>query len=218
MTDTTLPAPFFIADDRALDFLNTLARPWGKEIDWLNSGPNLLNWLEKAGMAPTAELARFREEIDLVECNALAAQARELREWFRSFVSIHAGQPLNLSAFAELNELNHLLAKDNNYPQIEVRNLHNQDQEVDKKETPLLWKQQRRWDSPSTLILPLAQAIGKFICQNEFKSVRRCKGPKCILWFLDVSQNHTRHWCTMAICGNRAKAAAYRIRKKHKAA
>ncbi len=218
MNDTTLPAPFFIADDRALDFLNTLARPWGKEIDWLNSGSNLLNWLEKAGMAPTAELTRFREEIDLDECNALAAQARELREWFRSFVSTHAGQPLNSSAFAELNELNHILAKDNNYPQIEVRNLHNQDQKVDKKEAPFLWKQQRRWDSPDTLLLPLAQAIGKFLCQNEFESVKRCKGPKCILWFLDVSQNHTRHWCSMAICGNRAKAAAYRKRKKHKAA
>ncbi len=117
-----------------------------------------------------------------------------------------------------LKLINHILAKDNNYPQIEVRNLHNQDQEVDKKEAPFLWKQQRRWDSPDTLLLPLAQAIGKFLCQNEFESVKRCKGPKCILWFLDVSQNHTRHWCTMAICGNRAKAAAYRKRKKHKAA
>lgn len=216
MTNTTLPAPYFIADDRALDFLNTLARPWGDEIDWLNSGPNLLDWLEQADIVPTEELKRFREKVDLVECNTLAAQARDLREWFRSFVITHAGQPLSSSAFAELAGLNHLLAKDNSYHQIEVRNLYNQDQEVDKKETPLLWKQQRRWDSPSTLLLPLAHAIASFICRNEFESVKRCKGPKCILWFLDVSQNHTRHWCSMAICGNRAKAAAYRERKKHK--
>jgi len=117
-----------------------------------------------------------------------------------------------------LDELNQLLAKDNSYPQIEVRGLHNQGKMIDEKETPFLWKQQRRYDTPSTLLLPLAQAIGKFICRNEFKSVKRCKGPKCILWFLDVSQNHTRHWCSMAICGNRAKVAAYRERKKNKVA
>lgn len=216
MTETTLPSPFFIADDPALDFLNTLARPWGDEIDWLNSGTNLLDWLEQANMVPTAELTIFRKKISLVESNSLAAQARDLREWFRGFVRTHAGQPLDISVFSELNGLNYLLAQDNNYPQIEVRNLHNQDKIVDEKETPFLWNPRRRWNSPSTLLLPLAQTIGKFICRNEFESVKHCKGPKCILWFLDVSQNHTRHWCSMAICGNRAKAAAYRERKKNK--
>lgn len=215
MTDTTLPAPFFIADDPALDFLNTLARPWGDEIDWLGSGSNFLDWLGKADMVPTAELTRLREKISLVECNALAAQARDLREWFRSYVRTHAGQPLNTSTLAELDGLNQLLANDKNYPQIEARSLQNQDKMVDEKEMPFLWKQQRRWDSPGTLLLPLAQAIGKFICRNEFESVKHCKGPECILWFLDVSQNHTRRWCSMAICGNRAKAAAYRERKKN---
>ena len=214
MTETIRPAPFFIADDRALDFLNTLARPWGDEIEWLNCGRDLLDWLEQAGMVPTAVLTRFREETNMVECDAIAVQARDLREWFRAFVSTHAGQPLNSSALSELNGLNHLLAQDNNYRQIEAGNLFHQD--LGKKEAPLLWKQQRRWDSPSTLLLPLAEAIGKFICRNKFESVKRCKGPKCILWFLDISQNHTRHWCSMAICGNRAKAAAYRERKKKK--
>jgi predicted RNA-binding Zn ribbon-like protein len=216
MTDPTLPAPFFIADDPALDFLNTLARPWGEEIDWLSSGLNLLNWFEQAEIIPTAELTGFRKKTDLVECNGLAARARDLREWFRSFVSIHAGHPLNSSAFAELDVLNYLLANDRTFFQIEIKNLYNKHHKADEKETRFLWKQQRHLDSPGTLLLPLAQTIGEFICRNEFESVKRCKGPKCILWFLDVSQNHTRHWCSMAICGNRAKAAAYRARKKCK--
>ncbi len=36
--------------------------------------------------------------------------------------------------------------------------------------------------------------------------IRQCEHEKCVLWFLDTSRNGTRRWCTMARCGNRAKA------------
>lgn len=36
--------------------------------------------------------------------------------------------------------------------------------------------------------------------------IRRCAHPSCVLWFLDTSRNGTRRWCSMAGCGNRAKA------------
>ncbi|GAA3002515.1 CGNR zinc finger domain-containing protein [Streptosporangium longisporum] len=36
--------------------------------------------------------------------------------------------------------------------------------------------------------------------------VRPCANPECILHFYDVSKNGTRRWCSMAGCGNRAKA------------
>jgi predicted RNA-binding Zn ribbon-like protein len=39
--------------------------------------------------------------------------------------------------------------------------------------------------------------------------VRRCGGPDCVLWFLDISRNGRRRWCSMAGCGNRAKARAH---------
>lgn len=210
------PAPFFIADNPALDFINTLARPWGDEIEWLIDGYDLLDWLEQAGMVHKKELTKFRKKSGKAECDAVAAQARDLRKWFRAFVSAHAGQPLNPSALAKLDSLNHLLAKDNNYYQIETGNSHYPEDAG--KETVFLWKQQRRLDSTSTLLLPIAQAIGEFICLNDFKHVKPCKNHKCILWFHDISQNHTRNWCSMAICGNRAKAAAYRERKKSKVA
>ena len=32
------PAPFFIGDDLALDFLNSVAAPAGQPIEWLNDG------------------------------------------------------------------------------------------------------------------------------------------------------------------------------------
>jgi predicted RNA-binding Zn ribbon-like protein len=36
--------------------------------------------------------------------------------------------------------------------------------------------------------------------------VRACAGPGCVLHFFDTSRNGRRQWCSMAACGNRAKA------------
>jgi predicted RNA-binding Zn ribbon-like protein len=36
--------------------------------------------------------------------------------------------------------------------------------------------------------------------------IRQCDHPQCVLWFFDTSRNGTRRWCSMAGCGNRAKA------------
>jgi predicted RNA-binding Zn ribbon-like protein len=36
--------------------------------------------------------------------------------------------------------------------------------------------------------------------------IRRCQHPACVLWFFDTTRNGTRRWCSMAACGNRAKA------------
>jgi predicted RNA-binding Zn ribbon-like protein len=42
---------------------------------------------------------------------------------------------------------------------------------------------------------------------------KTCK--KCGFAFYDESKNRSRVWCDMALCGSRAKASAYRARKKH---
>jgi predicted RNA-binding Zn ribbon-like protein len=39
--------------------------------------------------------------------------------------------------------------------------------------------------------------------------IRRCQHPSCVLWFVDTTRNGTRRWCSMATCGNRAKASRH---------
>ncbi|MFG2826416.1 CGNR zinc finger domain-containing protein [Streptomyces sp. NPDC048434] len=39
--------------------------------------------------------------------------------------------------------------------------------------------------------------------------IRRCAHDACILHFFDISRNGTRRWCSMAACGNRAKASRH---------
>ena len=44
--------------------------------------------------------------------------------------------------------------------------------------------------------------------------IRSCAHPNCVLWFLDTTRNGTRRWCSMAGCGNRAKAQRHYERTK----
>ncbi|MEU7299079.1 CGNR zinc finger domain-containing protein [Streptomyces sp. NPDC007206] len=44
--------------------------------------------------------------------------------------------------------------------------------------------------------------------------IRTCAGGGCILHFFDTSRNGTRRWCSMAACGNRAKASRHYARSK----
>jgi hypothetical protein len=44
--------------------------------------------------------------------------------------------------------------------------------------------------------------------------IRRCAHDACVLHFLDTSRNGTRRWCSMAACGNRAKASRHYARTK----
>ncbi|MEW1641711.1 CGNR zinc finger domain-containing protein [Streptomyces sp. NPDC091219] len=42
--------------------------------------------------------------------------------------------------------------------------------------------------------------------------IRRCAHEACVLRFFDTSRNGTRRWCSMAACGNRAKASRHYAR------
>jgi predicted RNA-binding Zn ribbon-like protein len=44
--------------------------------------------------------------------------------------------------------------------------------------------------------------------------LKRCEGSRCALLFVDTSRSGRRRWCSMERCGNRAKAAAHRRRRK----
>ena len=207
MIDAERPAPFFIADDRALDFLNSVASPWGSEIEWLRDGGDLLAWLDHAGLVPAAVLQRFRMEGK--DLDAVATKARDLREWLRAFVGKHAGRPLPSSILTDLDPINRLLARDDTFGQIEAGSSGD-----DLHRSALRWRYERRWHSVDALLLPIAEAMGDLLCRADFTQVRLCEGPTCTLWFHDISKNHTRRWCSMAVCGNRAKAAAHRAKKR----
>jgi predicted RNA-binding Zn ribbon-like protein len=205
MTSTTAadrPAPPFVGDHLAMDLLNTRATPGGVEIEWLVDGRDLSAWLAAAGLPVPACGAR--------EMDAVTGRVRELREGFRRFVDRHAGRSLTRAAAAELTELNALLATDAAYRQVAAG--------VARDGPPLVWQSRRRPAPPAAeVLLPLADAIGDLVTAADFALVRRCQGSACTLSFLDRTKSHARRWCSMAACGNRAKAAAHRARSGRQA-
>jgi len=217
MTETR-PPPFFIADGLGLDFLNTIAVPVDTKVEWLGSGEDLLAWLKRAELAPNEVLDFFRRDAVPGELDGIAAQARALRDWFKPFVYKHMGRPLPATALRELEPLNQLLARDEEFGQIVARD-RPYDQEADRTHkdratSGLKWRLRRRWQSPESLLLPLARSLAHLVCDEDFTYVKACEGPPCTLLFVDRTRHHTRRWCSMAICGNRAKQAAHRHRLK----
>jgi predicted RNA-binding Zn ribbon-like protein len=205
----TRPPPFFIADHLGLDFLNTIAVPVDTKVEWLTSGEDLLAWLKQAGLVPDDMLDALRERAVPGELDAIAARARALRDWFKPFVYKHMGRPLPPNALRQLEPLNQLLARDQEFGQIVVRNRRGQEQGGI---SGLAWRPQRRWHAPESLLLPVARSLADLVCTEDFTYVKACEGPPCTLLFVDRTRGHVRRWCSMAICGNRAKQAAHRER------
>ncbi len=206
MVDHTAPA-FFIADDTGLDFLNSIATPVDKPVEWLLDGEGLLRWLEQSELVPDAVLKSFRQTALPGELDAVAAQARSLREWFRGFVQSRMGKPLKPATLSALAPLNQILARDEEFVQIVRNSAADED-----GQPPFTLQTQRRWRSPDSLLLPIARAMAQSVGSANFSYVKHCEGPACTLLFLDKTNRHARRWCNMATCGNRAKQAAHRAR------
>ena len=200
------PPAIFVGDALGLDFLNSIATPVDKAIDWIDGGEGLLNWLEQARLAPADALENIRTQALPGELDKVADQARSLREWFRDFVRKHKGRPLALADLSALAPLNRLLERDEAFSQIVLSH-------ETRPAIPAL-QPKRRWRSPEALLLPIGEALAHFVCTEDFVNVKACEGPVCTLLFADHTRGHARRWCSMALCGNRAKQAAHRHRLK----
>ena len=204
---TDLPA-IFVSDAPGLDFLNSVATPVDVPVDWIGDGASYLRWLDQAGLVPPDVLHDMRKHARAGELDHVADQARGLREWFRDFVRRHKGRALTKAALAELEPLNRLLERDQVFRRIVPQPA---------GQIPFMLQASRRWPSPEALLLPVGEAMAELVCAQDFSLVKACEGPACTLLFADHTRGHARRWCSMAICGNRAKQAAHRHRLKAKA-
>jgi predicted RNA-binding Zn ribbon-like protein len=196
----------FIAGHSALDFLNSVATPIDVPVDWLEDGDGLLSWLAQARLVSVAVLRQMRSQSSRGELNKAAEQARDLREWFRGFVEKHRGRHLARDDLKKLEHLNRLLERDDSFNQIAPA--------TSKEGNAFELRVMRKWSSPEGLLFPIAEAIARFVCSEDLSYVKACEGPTCTLFFADQTRSRVRRWCSMAVCGNRAKQAAHRNRIK----
>ena len=203
------PPAMFIADSLGLDFLNSIAIQVDTPVDWLDDGDGLVKWLAQAELVPAEILDELKSRAMPGELDKVADQTRALREWFRGFVRKHMGRPLTPKALRELAPLNRLLERDEVFSRISRRRRGKGD--------GLELRTMRRWRSPESLLLPIGEALAAFVCEEDFAAVKACEGRNCTLLFADHTRRRARRWCSMAICGNRAKQAAHRNRLRKNA-
>ena len=136
------------------------------------------------------------------QLDRLAAEARELRDWFRSVVLRWSVGGDRAVRAAELNHLNALMAR-SPITRVLVRGpagieLHAQQSLTD----------------PHALTAELAATCADLLTHQSHDKVRKCENPICTMLFVDNKRGPTRRWCSMAVCGNRMKVAAHRARQR----
>lgn len=64
-------------------------------------------------------------------------------------------------------------------------------------------------------------ALGRIVAEvaagmadGTWQRIKLCAADDCRWAFLDSTKNHSRAWCSMESCGNRAKVQAYRARHR----
>ena len=180
--------PLFLADNLALDFINSEYGTGDERHDCFADNLSVIAWLETAGLVPK----------DTEAPDDLLVEARQLRDAARTVV--HAAMK---SVAADLTVINKVLQAGR--PAIGLQwDENRQRYRVDVCSDTL---------SAAGLLWPIADALVKLVTDDKFEYVRQCKAHNCVLLFHDLSKSHRRRWCSMATCGNRMKVAAYRNRK-----
>lgn len=62
---------------------------------------------------------------------------------------------------------------------------------------------------------PIARSAADLLTSSDLDRIGECADDRGCGWvFLDTSRNHSRRWCSMESCGNRAKAQRHYTRRK----
>jgi predicted RNA-binding Zn ribbon-like protein len=187
---------FFVANHTCLDFINTLIVEKGQSIDLLKSFPDLIDWLTQAHVLNDKDAGEsLRRWKDKPEGAYTLEQAKSFRTVLRGIVERIVCGKSHLKS--TIDEINKILSNRIGYPYLtRVRGVF----EI---------RFHKEFDEPIQLIVPIAESASDLLCHCDFSLIKRCENPACILYFYDISKNHTRRWCSMSVCGNRMKVGAH---------
>ncbi len=192
----------FIGNELCLDFANTLYGHVGTPLhEYLYGYRDLVLWSRRAGILEASEaetLIRISER-HANEALAVFQRAIALREIiFRVFDAIARrasprGEDVTALDRARSNALAH--------------------SHIQKRSAGFAtdWDDKTAFDR---ILWPIAISAGNLLTSDRVGRVRECSGTTCDWLFLDTSRNHMRRWCSMSVCGNRAKVHRFLQRRR----
>jgi predicted RNA-binding Zn ribbon-like protein len=65
----------------------------------------------------------------------------------------------------------------------------------------------------AAVLARLLAVIARADAEGTWERLKVCPADDCLWAFYDFSRNHSRTWCDMRVCGNRAKARTFRSRQ-----
>lgn len=189
----------FVANRLILDLLNTRPVLADGPAELLPDVRALERWLIASGTVRSAkDRAAVRTWRDSEDAKTFLKQLISFRERLRQAVLRIESKMLPSDAF--LSEVNSLLLQ---YPSHVSLN---------KRDGKLAREAVVQFRKPADLWTPIANAVADLFVESELSRIRKCES--CVVHFFDTSKKGSRRWCSMNICGNKFKVAAYQRRKR----
>jgi predicted RNA-binding Zn ribbon-like protein len=190
---------YFLGNHPALDFVNTRPALAGESVELLPDFAALVRWLRAARFLEAKAAATLIHDWGgSGRGRQVAGDARELREKLRKEVLVWGqGNSIRPAMVEELN------SRMKEHPMLT---------RLRQSAGSLVTESSFAANRPEDLISPLAHFAADLFTRIEPGRVRQC--ANCVLRFHDSSKKGTRRWCSMQLCGNRHKVAAYAKRKR----
>jgi predicted RNA-binding Zn ribbon-like protein len=188
----------FVANRPILDLLNTKPVLADGPTELLPDVRALERWLIASGtVSSIKDKAAVRGWRNSVEAESFLKQLIAFRERLRDAVlRIERGM---LPSDAFLSEVNALLLQHPSHTLLR------------KREGKLARETFVEFRKPADLWAPIVDATADLLVEAESSRIRKCES--CVVHFFDTSKKGSRRWCSMNICGNKLKVAAYQRRK-----
>jgi len=206
-----LPPEFPGQDQRpkpvCLEFTNTVRWHASQLPDeTLRSYADLVAWARAAGVA-SRRLARYllgRAEEHPADAALALTRAYSLREAiYRIFVALINERPARATDMDELNGTIRRLGGG-------VR--------LTQTRQGFAWEWSVERDALDSFLWPIALSAVELLLSEDRRWVGQCADDRGCGWlFLDTSKNHSRRWCDMNDCGNRAKQRRLKLRRQRTA-
>jgi predicted RNA-binding Zn ribbon-like protein len=186
-----------VGNQPALDLLNTELLDGGETLELLPDVPALIRWLSVAGLVGAADAKRALQ--DPVAAERFRRKLLAFRDALRRAVfHLEAGRSPGAEFLAALNRL------------LEE---HPTRLRVSWSGGQASVSRVLATEEPDDLWAVIAAATTALLTEVPASRVRKCES--CIVHFHDVSKKGGRRWCSMKLCGNKVKVAAYQSRRRN---
>jgi predicted RNA-binding Zn ribbon-like protein len=186
-----------------LDYTNTLSwRTRDEKVEFLKDYTDLVIWGKMTGLLGE-ERAHFllkEEQRHPEQAVSVYQRAIALREaLYRILSDFSSGVQPGLSYIAVLNKELSLAMP---YRRVEWNG------------EDFQWSWDEETGQLDSLLWYVVGAAADLFTSDTLQRVGECQGIGCGWLFIDTSKNHSRRWCDMESCGNRAKARRHYKRKQ----